>query len=127
MTRGPRGEKRAIMSVWDDFIVSNKTWLNVEGTLNSWNRAKCSIASASGMTRGSTQLNGKLIGTRKRLACTRALRHDQPVRSHDRVPMAGKEEYGLPQRHPCPKGRYDTLSLFSKLHSPPSGGIAPFG
>jgi len=28
------------------FTVSNKTWLNVEGTLNSWNRAKCSIASA---------------------------------------------------------------------------------
>ena len=23
------------------FTVSNKTWLNVEGTLNSWNRAKC--------------------------------------------------------------------------------------
>src|SRR5262249_18246720 len=53
------------------FTVSNKTWLNVEGTLNSWNRAKCSIASARGMTRGSTQLNGKSIGTRKRLACTR--------------------------------------------------------
>src|SRR5262249_52383061 len=53
------------------FTVSNKTWLNVEGTLNSWNRAKCSIiASARGMTRGSTQLNGKSIGTRKRLACT---------------------------------------------------------
>ena len=30
------------------FTVSNKTWLNVEGTLNSWNRAKCSIASAGG-------------------------------------------------------------------------------
>src|SRR6516225_4034303 len=42
------------------FTVSNKTWLNVEGTLNSWNRAKCSIASARGMTRGSTQLNGTL-------------------------------------------------------------------
>jgi hypothetical protein len=26
------------------------------------------------------------------------LRHDQPVRSHDRVPMAGEEEYGPPQR-----------------------------
>jgi hypothetical protein len=39
-----------------------------------------------------------------------------PLRSHDRVPMAEKEEYGLPQRHPRPKGRYDTLSLFSKLH-----------
>src|SRR5262249_37838273 len=46
------------------------------------------------------------------------LRHDQPVRSHDRVPMAGEEEYAPPQRHPRPKGRYDTLSLFSKLHSP---------
>jgi hypothetical protein len=45
------------------------------------------------------------------------LRHDQPVRSHDRVPMAGEEEYGLPQRHPRPKGRYDTLSLFSLLSS----------
>jgi hypothetical protein len=47
------------------FTVSNKTWLNVEGTLNSWNWAKCSIASARGMTRGSIQLNGKSIGTRK--------------------------------------------------------------
>ena len=28
--------------------VSNKTWPNVEETLNSWNRAKCSIASAGG-------------------------------------------------------------------------------
>jgi hypothetical protein len=28
------------------FAVSNKTWLNVEGTLNSWNQANCSIASA---------------------------------------------------------------------------------
>src|SRR5262249_61623712 len=42
------------------------------------------------------------------------LRPDQPVRSHDRVPMAGKEEYEPPQRHPRPKGRHDTLSLFSK-------------
>jgi len=31
--------------------------------------------------------------------------------------MAGEEEYGLPQRHPRPKGRYDTLSLFSLLSS----------
>src|SRR6516164_7245928 len=61
------------------------------------------------------------------------LRHNPPLRSHDGVPMAGKEEYGLPQRHPRPKGRYDTLSLFSKLHSPEINdsrrlwvGIAPF-
>src|SRR5262245_29214878 len=53
------------------FTVSNKAWLNVEGTLNSWNRAKCSIASAGMAARGSTQLNGKSIGTRKLLACTR--------------------------------------------------------
>src|SRR5262249_39940 len=60
------------------------------------------------------------------------LRHDQPVRSHDRVPMAGKEEYGPPQRHPRPKGRYDTLSLFSKNsfaskklnHSRPFGSVS---
>ena len=38
----------------------------------SWNRAKCSIASAGMAARGSTQLNGKSIGTRKRLACTGA-------------------------------------------------------
>jgi hypothetical protein len=55
------------------FAVSNKTWLNVEGTLNSWNQAKCSIASAGAMTHGSIQLNGKSIGTRKRLACMRIL------------------------------------------------------
>ena len=36
------------------FTVSNTTWLNVEGTLNSWNRAKCSIASAGAVARGST-------------------------------------------------------------------------
>jgi hypothetical protein len=53
------------------FTVSNKTWLNVEGTLSSWSRAKCSIANAGMAARGSTQLNGKSIGTRKRLACTR--------------------------------------------------------
>src|SRR5262249_82768 len=56
------------------------------------------------------------------------LRHDQPVRSHDRVPMAGEEEYAPPQRHPRPKGRYDTLSLFSKLHSPEKlNDFRPFG
>src|SRR5262245_9852165 len=53
------------------FTVSNKTWLNVEGTLNSWNRAKCSMGIEGGRTRGSTKLDGKSIGTRKRLACTR--------------------------------------------------------
>src|SRR5262249_48461088 len=53
------------------------------------------------------------------------LRHDQPVRSHDRVPMAGEEEYGPPQRHPRPKGRYDTLSLFSKIHSPEKNLMIP--
>jgi hypothetical protein len=49
--------------------VSNKTWPNVEGTLNSWNRAKCNIASAGAVAHGSTQLNGKSIGIKKRLAC----------------------------------------------------------
>jgi hypothetical protein len=53
------------------FTALNKTWLNVEGTLNYWNQANCSIASAGAMTHGSIQLNGKSIGTRKRLACTR--------------------------------------------------------
>src|SRR6516225_10627728 len=52
------------------FTVSNNTWLNVKRTLSSWSRAKCSIASAGMAARGSTQLNGKSIGTRKRLACT---------------------------------------------------------
>src|SRR5258708_13981637 len=51
--------------------VSNKTWLNVEVTLNSWNRVECSIASAGTAVHGSTQLNGSSIGIRKRLACTR--------------------------------------------------------
>ena len=72
MPRGPRSEKRAIMSVWDDFIHRLEQDLaECRRDLNSWNRGKCSIASARGMTRGSTQLNGKSIGTRKRLACTR--------------------------------------------------------
>src|SRR5262249_52901468 len=30
----------------------------------------------------------------------------------------GEEEYGPPQRHPRPTGRYDTLSLLSKLDWP---------
>src|SRR5262249_20770676 len=51
--------------------VSNKTWLNVEVTLNSWNRVECRIASAGTAVHGSTQLNGNSIGIRKRLACTR--------------------------------------------------------
>ena len=51
--------------------VSNKTWLNVEVTLNSWNRVEYSIASAGTAVHGSTQLNGNSIGIRKRLACTR--------------------------------------------------------
>ena len=52
------------------FTASNRTWLNVELILNSWNRAECSIASAGTVVHGSTQLNGKSIGTRKRSACT---------------------------------------------------------
>src|SRR6266516_957007 len=51
--------------------VSNKTWLNVEVTLNSWNRVECRIASAGTAVHGATQLNGNSIGIRKRLACTR--------------------------------------------------------
>jgi hypothetical protein len=50
--------------------VSNKTWPSVEETLNSWNRAKCSIASAGAVAHGSTQPNRKSIGIKKRLACT---------------------------------------------------------
>src|SRR5262249_6650506 len=53
--------------------VSNKTWLNVEVTLNSWNRIECSIASAGTAVHGSIQLNENSIGIRKRLACTRVL------------------------------------------------------
>jgi len=52
-------------------VVSNKTWLNVEVTLNSSNRVVCRIASAGMAVHGSTQLNGNSIGIRKRLACTR--------------------------------------------------------
>ena len=48
------------------FTVSNKTWLNVEGTLNSWNRAKCSIASADDpwvdTTQGDIDWHKKTIG-----------------------------------------------------------------
>src|SRR6266699_5391109 len=51
--------------------VSNKSWLNVEVTLNSWNRVECRIASAGTAVHGSTQLNRNSIGIRKRLACTR--------------------------------------------------------
>src|SRR5712691_11441593 len=51
--------------------VSNKTWLNVEVTLNSWSRVECRIASAGTAVHGSTQLNGNSIGIRNRLACTR--------------------------------------------------------
>src|SRR5262249_17420516 len=68
MPRGLRGEKRAIMSVWDDFI--HRLEQDLAECRRDLERAKCSIASARGMTRGSTQLNGKSIGTRKRLACT---------------------------------------------------------
>src|SRR5262245_54262212 len=53
--------------------VSNKTWLNVEVTLNSWNRVECSIANAGTAVHGSIQLNENSIGIRKRLACTRVL------------------------------------------------------
>src|SRR5215831_17009169 len=53
--------------------VSNKTWLNVAVTLNSWNRVECSIASAGTAVHGSIQLNENSIGIRKRLACTRVL------------------------------------------------------
>src|SRR5262245_66379959 len=51
--------------------VSNKTWLNVEVTLNSSNRVVCRIASTGTAVHGSIQLNGNSIGIRKRLACTR--------------------------------------------------------
>src|SRR5215472_2562530 len=51
--------------------VSNKTWLNVEVTLNSSNRVVCRIASAGTAVHGSIQLNGNSIGIRKRLACMR--------------------------------------------------------
>src|SRR5215471_4285540 len=51
--------------------VSNKTWLNVEVTLNSSNRVVCRIASAGTAVHGSIQLKGNSIGIRKRLVCTR--------------------------------------------------------
>src|SRR5215471_18836787 len=69
MPRGPRGEKRAIMSVWDDFI--HRLEQDLAECRRDLELAKCSIASAGMAARGSTQLNGKSIGTRKRLACTR--------------------------------------------------------
>src|SRR5215468_3834491 len=78
------------------FTVSNKTWLNVEGTLNSWKRGKCSIASAGGMTRGSIQLNGKSIGTRKRLACTR-VSYANFARNTENSQMASELAFGPQQ------------------------------
>src|SRR6516162_1814671 len=76
--------------------VSNKTWLNVEGTLNSWNRAKCSIASAGMAARGSTQLKGKSIGTRKRLACT-GVSYANFARNTENSQMASERAFGPQQ------------------------------
>src|SRR5215470_20099434 len=71
--------------------VSNKTWLNVEVTLNSWNRVECRIASAGTVVHGSTQPNGNSIGIRKRLACTRVsyvnfVRNTEGETYRDRAP-----------------------------------------
>src|SRR5262245_39512539 len=44
-------------------------------------------------------------------------RCDRPCAATTEARWAWKED-GPPQRHPRPKGRYDTRSLFSKLHSP---------
>ena len=72
MTRGPRGEKRAIMSVWDDFIHRLEQDLaECRRDLELLESGQMQHRGARGMTRGSTQLNGRSIGTRKRLACTR--------------------------------------------------------
>src|SRR5215470_6133846 len=81
------------------FAVSNNTWLNVERTLNSWSRAKCSIASAGMAARGSTQLNGKSIGTRKRLACTR-VSYANFARNTENSQMANELAFG-PQQSRC--------------------------
>src|SRR5262249_43637806 len=51
--------------------VSNKTWRNVEVTLNSSNPVVCRIASAGTAVHGSIQLKGNYIGIRKRLECRR--------------------------------------------------------
>ena len=69
MPRGPRGEKRAIMSVWHDFI--HRLEQDLAECRRDLELLECSIASAGMAARGSTQLNGKSIGTRKLLACTR--------------------------------------------------------
>lgn len=88
MPRGPRGEKRAIMSVWDDFIH------RLEQDLAECRRyLECSIASAGMAAPGSTQLNGKSIGTRKRLACTR-VSYANFARNTENSQMASEPAFG---------------------------------
>src|SRR5262249_7918289 len=99
--------------------VSNKTWLNVEVTLNSWNRVECRIASAGTVVHGSTQPNGNSIGIRKRLACTR-VSYVNFVRNtevetyrerarHIRLGLAGRAVHGKAQ------GRAPTAAEVSPL------------
>jgi DeoR/GlpR family transcriptional regulator of sugar metabolism len=71
MPRGLRGEKRAIMSVWDDFIHRLEQDLaECRRDLELLESGQMQHRVAGMAARGSTQLNGTSIGRRKRLACT---------------------------------------------------------
>src|SRR5262245_28427913 len=99
--------------------VSNKTWLNVEVTLNSWNRVECSIASAETAVHGSIQLNENSIGIRKRLACTRVLyvnfaRSTQGETYRDRAP-AIRLRRSCRAVHGKAQGRPTTAAALSPL------------
>ena len=97
MPRGPRGEKRAIMSVWDDFIHRLEQGLaECRRDLELLESGQMQHRGARGMTRGSTQLNGKLIGTRKRLACTGAS-YANFARNTENSQMASELAFGPQQ------------------------------
>src|SRR5262245_61247767 len=97
MPRGPRGEKRAIMSVWDDFIHRLEQDLaECRRDLELLESGQMQHRERRGMTRGSTQLNGKSIGTRKRLACTR-VSYANFAWNTENSQMAGERAFGPQQ------------------------------
>src|SRR5262245_33680537 len=111
MPRGPRGEKRAIMSVWDDFIH------RLEQDLAECRRDLELLESGQMQhrerTRGSTQLNGKSIGTRKRLACTR-VSYANCARNTEDSQMASELAFG-PQQSRCRMLHCDRLRSCGRL------------
>ena len=97
MPRGPRGEKRAIISVWDDFIHRLEQDLaECRRDLELLESGQMQHRERRGMTRGSTQLNGKLIGTRKRLACT-GVSYANFARNTENSQMASERAFGPQQ------------------------------